>query len=109
MMPTLPRVSQQHDQRLLRHVDGMPAIGDLIGTAAPSELRQRVGELCTFLRSLLIPHMEAAEATLYPELERLLQNRHSMTPMRREHGEVRHLVADLEHLTRGMDDSRLST
>ena len=53
--------------------------------------------------------MEAAEQTLYPELERLLQNRHSMTPMRREHGEIRKLVADLGRLQKGSTVGRLPT
>ena len=39
--------------------------------------------------------MDAAEKTIYPELERMFQNRHSMAPMRREHAEIRRLVAEL--------------
>ena len=42
--------------------------------------------------------MDTAEQTLYPELERLQQNAHSMTPMRREHAQIRHLVDDLAGL-----------
>ncbi len=53
--------------------------------------------------------MEAAEGTLYPELERLLQNRHSMTPMRREHAEIRRLVGELGRLQEEMDGGRFST
>jgi hypothetical protein len=43
----------------------------------------------------LVPHMEQAEAMLYPQLERLMQNRHSMTPMRREHELMRRLIAEM--------------
>ena len=39
--------------------------------------------------------MEQAEAMLYPQLERLMQNRHSMTPMRREHELMRRLIAEM--------------
>jgi hemerythrin-like domain-containing protein len=42
-----------------------------------------------------VPHMEQAEATIYPQLERLLQNRHSMTPMRREHAQLRQMIDEL--------------
>ena len=73
-----------------------PATADLIGSVVGSELRPRLDETCEFLTGLLLPHMEAAERVLYPELERLMQNRHSMTPMRREHREIRALVADLD-------------
>jgi len=47
-----------------------------------------------FLNGTLLPHIDAAERTLYPELERMFQNRHSMAPMRREHDEVRRLAAE---------------
>ena len=82
----------------------MPAVGDLVGPRRRRALRPRVDEVAAFLNGLLLPHMEAAEHTLYPELERMLQNRHSMTPMRREHDEIRHsspnLSASGERLTR---------
>jgi hypothetical protein len=42
--------------------------------------------------------MTRAEETVYPQLERLMQNRHSMTPMRQEHKELRRLVDELARL-----------
>jgi hemerythrin-like domain-containing protein len=109
MIPTLPVVSHEHHERLMRHVDQMPALGDLIGSAPLAELRPQVDEAAAFLTGLLIPHMEAAEHTLYPELERLLQNRHSMTPMRREHAEIRQLVDGLLHVQKEIVKGQLST
>jgi hemerythrin-like domain-containing protein len=109
MTATLPQVSVEHHERLMHQVDRMPAVGDLVGAAPLAELRPRVDELAGFLTGLLIPHMEKAEQTLYPELERLLQNRHSMTPMRREHGEIRKLVAELGRLQKELDGGRLPT
>jgi hemerythrin-like domain-containing protein len=109
MNPTLPRVSHEHHERLMHEVDRMPATGDLIGSVPVAELRPLVDEMSAFLTGLLIPHMEAAERTLYPELERMLQNRHSMTPMRREHGEIRQLVADLGRVQGELHEGRLTT
>jgi hemerythrin HHE cation binding domain-containing protein len=109
MSATLPQVSSEHHERLMHQVDRLPAVGDLIGSASPSELRPGVDELSAFLTGLLLPHMDAAERTLYPELERLLQNRHSMTPMRREHADIRKLVADLGRFQAMVDDGRLPT
>jgi hemerythrin-like domain-containing protein len=108
MTSSLPRVSHEHHERLVRHVDAMPAVADLIGAVGAAELAPRVDELCAFLTDLLIPHMEAAERALYPELERMLQNRHSMTPMRREHAEIREIVADLDRRRTGIDEGRLT-
>jgi hemerythrin-like domain-containing protein len=109
MTASLPQVSLEHHDRLMRHVDAMPAVGDLIGIAPAAELRPSIGDVAEFLNGLLLPHMEAAEHTLYPELERMLQNRHSMTPMRREHDEIRQLVAELARFQTRLDPGPLHT
>jgi iron-sulfur cluster repair protein YtfE (RIC family) len=109
MTASLPQVSIEHQDRLMRHVDAMTGVGDLVDGAPVAELRPRVDEVAEFLNGLLLPHMEAAEHTLYPELERMLQNRHSMTPMRREHDEIRKLVAELVRLQKRLDPGPLHT
>jgi hemerythrin-like domain-containing protein len=106
MTPTLPRVTHEHHERLMQHVDEMPAVGKMILTAPIEDLRPRLAELDGWLTNLLLPHLEAAEKTLYPELERMLQNRHSMAPMRREHAEIRLLVAEYSRLLKGLGDQR---
>jgi iron-sulfur cluster repair protein YtfE (RIC family) len=106
MTPTLPRVTHEHHERLMQHVDEMPAVGKMILAAPMEELRPRLAELDGWLTELLIPHLEAAEKTLYPELERMLQNRHSMAPMRREHAEIRRLVAEYSRLVKALGDQR---
>ena len=98
MTSSLPRVAHEHHERLIHFADTLPTFGDDLMKASPDDLRPRIAEVDTFLSTTLIPHMEAAERTLYPELERMLQNRHSMTPMRKEHTEVRALVADFHRL-----------
>ena len=106
MTPTLPRVTHEHHERLMQHVDEMPAVGKMILAAPMEELRPRLAELDGWLTELLIPHLEAAEKTLYPELERMLQNRHSMAPMRREHAEIRRQVAEYSRLVKALGDKR---
>ena len=95
MASTLPAVAHEHHERLITHVDRMPAMGDRIGVHPTLEARAELAELVAFLKGTLLPHMAAAEQTLYPQLERILQNQHSMTPMRREHAEMRDLVENL--------------
>jgi hemerythrin HHE cation binding domain-containing protein len=95
MIANLPVAAREHRARLVLHVDQFPAVGDAIGNVPPSELLPQLNELCGFLNDGLIPHMEATERAIYPELERLMQNRHSMTPMRREHEQIRLLIDDL--------------
>jgi len=89
-------VTREHQARLLRHVDRLAAAAALVGTGQDAQLRERLDEATAFLTGLLLPHMDAAERVLFPELERLMQNRHSMTPMRREHDQIRELVHQLE-------------
>ncbi len=106
MTSSLPRVAHEHHERLMQHVDEMPAIGTMLLAAPMAELKPRLLELDGWLTGLLIPHLEAAEAALYPELERMLQNRHSMAPMRREHEEIRVLVAEYSRLLKAVGDER---
>ncbi len=95
MTQSLPQMAHEHHGRLLHSVDAMPALADGLMTATTEEARASLGATCTFLEGTLLPHMDAAEQTIYPELERMFQNRHSMAPMRREHTEIRRLVAAL--------------
>ena len=55
-------------------------------------LRVGLEEESRFIEDELVPHMEAIETTLYDRLERLMEGRHSMAPMRQEHEELRRLV-----------------
>lgn len=107
MTQTLPQVSHEHHERLLLHVNQMPEVADWLLTAKAEEIRPKVDDIVAFLTGTLLPHIDAAERTLYPELERMFQNRHSMAPMRREHDEVRRLVTDLALLTGQVDATGL--
>ena len=108
MTQTLPQVGHEHHERLLQHVDQLPAIADRLLASTPNELRTDVDEIAAFLTGTLVPHVDTAEQTLYPELERMYQNRHSMSPMRREHVEVRRLVAEFAKLTEQVDSGQVS-
>ncbi|MEO5963901.1 MAG: hemerythrin domain-containing protein [Candidatus Limnocylindrales bacterium] len=98
MTQTLPQVAHEHHERLLLHVDRMPQVADLLLTAKAEDVRASLVEMGRFLEGTLLPHIDAAERTLYPEFERMFQNRHSMAPMRREHTEIRRLVAEFVKL-----------
>ncbi|HET9522521.1 MAG TPA: hemerythrin domain-containing protein [Candidatus Limnocylindrales bacterium] len=108
MTQTLPQVAHEHHERLLHHVNQMPEIADRLLTEPAAEVLRSTAEMSAFLTGTLIPHIDAAERTLYPELERMFQNRHSMGPMRREHAEIRALVVDFEKLTGEVDATRVT-
>ena len=106
MTHVLPQVAHEHHERLLSHVNQMPDIADALLDADGESVRGTVQALSAFLTGTLLPHVEAAETTLYPVLERLFQNRHSMSPMRREHAEVRRLVGEFAHMAETFDPRR---
>lgn len=89
--------SQWHVQRSV-----LDTVGVLAGFA---ELRA----LERWLREMLVPHMDAVEAAVYPTLDRLVDERHGSLPMRLEHDEIRRLVTRFstvidtaeKHLDRG--------
>lgn len=95
MMQTLPKIAHEHHDVIVRHVNALEKIADDISTAPTDELAERIAVEYRFITQQLVPHINQAEATIYPQLERLMQNRHSMTPMRREHEFLRRLISEL--------------
>jgi hypothetical protein len=91
-MDALARASHEHHGRLIVHVDRLAELAaELDGGVTPAFLDACEAEH-RFIVEQLLPHMEAIEATLYGELERLMEGRHSMAPMRREHADLRRLI-----------------
>jgi hypothetical protein len=108
MTQSLPQVAHEHHERILAHVDRMPEMADALLTAHADDARAQVVELHAFLNGTLLPHIDAAERSLYPELERMFQNRHSMAPMRKEHAEIKRLVGDFGTLSAEAREGRLT-
>ncbi len=97
-MPTLTQVTAEHTERLMAHVDALPKLADEIALVPAAELRSKLQAQHEFLSGTLIPHMEAVEAGIHQELDRLLSCRRSMEPMEREHAQVRALIDQLGRL-----------
>lgn len=108
MTPTLPQVAHQHHERILAHVNHLPEMADALLTAGADDVRTRVISTGDFLTGTLLPHIDAAERSVYPELERMFQNRHSMRPMRDEHDEIRRLVGEYARLSAELREGRVT-
>jgi iron-sulfur cluster repair protein YtfE (RIC family) len=90
---SLPHTGHEHHERIREHVDRLPALADMLEQRPPPpEFAARFSSEYDFMTGTLWPHVEVVEGNLYPELERLMQNRHSMAPMRREHAELGRLI-----------------
>ena len=98
MTQTLPEIAHEHHERLLEHVNRIPVVADSFQGGDKAVIDAGVLEMRTFLMETLLPHIDAAERALYPELERMFQNRHSMAPMRREHEAIRSLAGEFGRL-----------
>jgi iron-sulfur cluster repair protein YtfE (RIC family) len=86
----------QHHERINTMLDGLPALADMLDERPlPARFTDRYGTVCGTMTGTLLPHMESVESALYPELDRLMQNRHSMAQMRREHEDIRSLIERL--------------
>ncbi len=108
MAQSLPQAAHEHHERILAHVNRMPEMADLLLSAGADEVRARVVATSEFLNGTLLPHVDAAERSVYPELERMFQNRHSMRPMRDEHDRVRALVAEYDALSADLRAGRVT-
>jgi hypothetical protein len=95
MIETLPKVVHEHHDALVPHIDALAQIADKIGKVPVEEIERLVAAEHHFIVGQLVPHMEHAESAVYPQLERLMQNRHSMTPMRSEHQALRGYISEL--------------
>jgi hemerythrin-like domain-containing protein len=97
-MTTLTDTVHEHHATLIPQVDALLDTARMVGTVPCEELRPRVLETRLFLSGTLLPHMEAAERSIYPRLESALSDTGALAPLRREHEEVRRLAADLDRL-----------
>lgn len=94
-MRSLPDTSHEHHEKIEPHVDRLPELAEMIGHVSPDVFSATFQEECSFIAGRLVPHMEAIETTLYGRLEQVMDKRHSMAPMRREHERLRGLFASL--------------
>ncbi len=95
-MTSVTTVGHEHHERIIAMLDGLPALADMLDERPrPARFEERFGSVYGFITGTLVPHMEVVEGTLYPQLDRLMQNRHSMAQMRREHDEIRGLIERL--------------
>ncbi|HET9681812.1 MAG TPA: hemerythrin domain-containing protein [Candidatus Limnocylindrales bacterium] len=93
-MHALPIAGRLHHAELSEIIEGLLPLAAELDAPQPG-LSVRLVDAYDRIAGQVVPHMEQAETTLYPQLERLMQNRHSMTPMRREHVQARLLIDEL--------------
>lgn len=95
-MTSVTKAGHEHHERIIAMLDGLPALADMLDERPrPTRFEERFHSVYAFITGSLLPHMEVVEGTIYPELDRLMQNRHSMRQMRREHDEIRGLIERL--------------
>ena len=93
---SLPQTGHEHHERIREQIDRLPALIDMLELRPPpAETRPAFLSSYEFITGTLWPHVQVVEESVYPELERLMQNRHSMAPMRREHEELRRLIESI--------------
>jgi hypothetical protein len=91
-MDPLARISHVHHDRLIVHVDRLAELAAELDAGVTPAFIDACEAEHRFIVEQLLPHMEAIETTLYGELDRLMEGRHSMAPMRREHADLRRLI-----------------
>ncbi len=107
-MPSLSETAQQHEEVILSHLERLPALADMVLDGATEALQSGFQEECRFITGQLVPHIEAVEAALYPELQEQLKHLHSLAPMRREHRDLTKLLALLCRYREDLEAGRLT-
>lgn len=108
-MLSLRTTSDDHNARLLPHVDRLLVLAEMIGQVDCGAIHALFEDEYAFIVGQLLPHMDAIEGTLYGRLELLMGGRHSMAPMRQEHDATRRLVEELGRYRRHADGCRWTT
>jgi iron-sulfur cluster repair protein YtfE (RIC family) len=106
-MDPLARTSHEHHDRLIDHVDRLAALAAELDRGVTPAFMDACEAEHRFILEQLVPHMEAIETTLYGELDRLMEGRHSMAPMRREHAELRRLIESTGQYHEAVTSGRL--
>jgi hypothetical protein len=107
-MRSLPDTSHEHHALIEPHVDRLPELAEMIGKVSPEVFSASFQEECGFIVGRLLPHMEAIETALYGQLEAVMDQRHSMEPMRLEHERLRGLFGSLCTYSELVADERLT-
>lgn len=95
-MTAVTDAGHEHHERIVEALDRLPELADMLAERPrPSGFDVRLTAMYRFVTETLEPHMEAVEGSLYPELDRLMRNRHSMLQMRREHEDLKGLITRL--------------
>jgi hypothetical protein len=107
-MLSLQSTSAEHHARMQPHVDRLLSLAEMVGTVDCSAIHDVFEEEYAFIVDQLVPHIEAVETTLYDRLERLMEGRHSMAPMRGEHEVMARLIEELGRYRRHSEGCRWS-
>ena len=92
-MESVSAAGHEHHHTISAEIDQLPALADMLGERPrPEAFDEGFREMYAFVTETLVPHIESIERTLYPELDRLMQSRHSMAQMRREHEDLQGLI-----------------
>jgi hypothetical protein len=91
-MDPLAQAAHEHHDRLIPHVEQLARLAGMIDDGITPAFVAECEAEHRFIVGQLLPHMDAIETTLYGQLDRLMEGRHSMAPMRREHAELRRLI-----------------
>jgi iron-sulfur cluster repair protein YtfE (RIC family) len=108
-MHALSTVSHEHHVLLRDYVNRLYAMADCLGCDCLDTVGVLAGlaalrDLERGLRDMLLPHMDAVEAAVYPTLERIMDDRQSSVPMRQEHEEIRRLVVRFGEIVDSAED-----
>jgi hypothetical protein len=83
---------QTEHQRLLPGVKRIRHIADRLDLLPPADVRAELLQLHQFLKTEVVPHEEAEEATVYPAVAKLIGGDDPTAPMNRAHLEIAHMV-----------------
>jgi iron-sulfur cluster repair protein YtfE (RIC family) len=99
---------REEHRQLLKHLAHIRSTARELPELSENERASRRERILDFLEHTLIPHAEAEEEVLYPEIGRILGDLRATETMRYEHGAIRERIVALRQAkvadTRGLEE-----
>jgi heavy metal translocating P-type ATPase len=92
---------------LVRSLDRLRSIADELDDAEPERAMALIGEANSIVQQRVVAHERNDETVVYPELGKIMADRHALSAMSRAHREILHLARLLARIVQDLPDEKI--
>ncbi|HXY89438.1 MAG TPA: heavy metal translocating P-type ATPase [Xanthobacteraceae bacterium] len=92
---------------LIRSLDRLRSIADILDDAAPESAPALIVEANDIVQQQVVEHERGDEGSVYPEVAKILADRHGLSAMSRAHREILHLARLLARIVEDLPSEKI--